>query len=372
MRKISSFFSAALVLAFFGFGQKAVAQGMTFPYTEGFEGSIPDTWAIQDADGDTWSWLHSATGTYQTAHTGTGMAASFSWSGGHSLNPDNWLISPDITGATKMRYFVSVNDLYPNEHYAVMVRVAGQEEFTVLFSETLSKGRAQSEWYERSVDLPAGAMQIAFRHYNCSGQNYLRLDDVEFTNGSGPVNLNPVQNLSGTMDGNGRVVLTWDAPALAKAAAHDGSRYADYLAVLFDDVTFGGEHRGKAGYSYTVYRDGLEVAGSLTATTYIEENVTGSHEYCVEVQYAAGTSPQECVTLSPGSVESIFVPKPYTLTIVGNAIIVACQGEAMIYDMNGRRLAADREVVVYEAQTGIYAVMIVVDDKSYVEKVAVK
>lgn len=343
MRKISSFFFTALVFTLFGLGQKAVAQEMTFPYTESFEGGIPDTWTTIDADGDTWGWIYSTSGYYQQAHTGTGMVASFSWSGGQNLTPDNWLVSPDITGATKMRYFISMNELYPNEHYAIMVKVAGQEDFTVLFSETLDNPRGQSAWFERMVDLPAGAKQIAFRHYNCTGQNYLRIDDVEFTDGSTPVSLNPVQNLSVSMDAEGRLILTWEAPAAA------GS-----------------------GYTYTVYRDGTQVAENLIVTTYTEEGVTGTHEYCVEVKYAAGVSPRQCVTLTPQSVESAFAAKPYTLTIVGNTITVACQGEAMIYDMNGRRLAISRDVVTYKAQTGHYAVMIVVDGKSYVEKATVK
>lgn len=527
MRKISSFFSAALVLALFGFGQKAVAQGMTFPYTEGFEGSIPDTWTTIDADGDTWGWIYSGSGYYQQAHTGTGMAASFSWSGGQNLNPDNWLVSPDITGATKLRYFVSMNELYPNEHYAVMVKVAGQEDFTVLFSETLSNPRGQSAWFERTVDLPAGTKQIAFRHYNCTGQNYLRIDDAEFTNGSGPVNLNPVQNLSGTINADGRLVLSWEAPAaVAKAttrtvllsegfesvanegtapagwltvdadgdgnswmgfrspdvsiltphggnavmgslswnkrvdftpdnylitplvegatqvkfyyavnpgfpaehyavmASSTGTNVADFSVVyeetptgrpdadktrgdkdsmqsgwiertvnlpagtkyvafrhfqssgqhfiFLDDVTIYSAGGNDPEYTYTVYRDGAQVAENLTTTTYTEEGVTSTHEYCVEVKYAAGVSPKQCVTLTPGSVEGVFAAKPYTLTIVGNTITVNCQGEGMIYDMNGRRLTAGRDVVVYEAQTGHYAVMIVVDGKSYVEKVTVK
>ncbi|MCE8194355.1 hemagglutinin, partial [Porphyromonas gingivalis] len=121
------------------------------------------------------------------------------------------------------------------------------------------------------------------------------------------------------------------------------------------------------------YRDGTKIKEGLTETTYRDAGMSAqSHEYCVEVKYAAGVSPKVCVDYIPDGVADVTAQKPYTLTVVGKTITVTCQGEAMIYDMNGRRLAAGRNTVVYTAQGGYYAVMVVVDGKSYVEKLAVK
>ncbi|WP_116680108.1 DUF2436 domain-containing protein, partial [Porphyromonas loveana] len=64
------------------------------------------------------------------------------------------------------------------------------------------------------------------------------------------------------------------------------------------------EGGSSADYTYTVYRDGTKIKDGLTATTFSEENVAaGTHNYCVEVKYAAGVSPKECVDVTvPGGV----------------------------------------------------------------------
>ncbi|WP_025002621.1 choice-of-anchor J domain-containing protein [Prevotella dentasini] len=38
--------------------------------------------------------------------------------------------------------------------------------------------RTVGQWYEYNVDLPAGTRYVAFRHYNCTDQFRLNIDDV--------------------------------------------------------------------------------------------------------------------------------------------------------------------------------------------------
>lgn len=126
-----------------------------------------------------------------------------------------------------------------------------------------------------------------------------------------------------------------------------------------------------ADYTYTVYRDGQKIKDGLTETSYIDAGQGGTnHEYCAEVQYATGVSPKECISFT--TIGTVTADKPYTLTVTGNTITITCRGEAMIYDMNGHRLVSGRNMVVYTARNGFYAAMIVVDGKSYVEKLAIK
>ncbi|WP_237073718.1 DUF2436 domain-containing protein [Porphyromonas gingivalis] len=216
-----------------------------------------------------------------------------------------------------------------------------------------------------------------------------------------PANADPVvttQNIIVT--GQGEVVIpggvydyciTNPEPASGKMwIAGDGgnqpARYDDFTfeagkkytftmrrAGMGDGTDMEVEDDSPASYTYTVYRDGTKIKEGLTETTYRDAGMSAqSHEYCVEVKYAAGVSPKVCVDYIPDGVADVTAQKPYTLTVVGKTITVTCQGEAMIYDMNGRRLAAGRNTVVYTAQGGYYAVMVVVDGKSYVEKLAVK
>ena len=241
------------------------ANGKRADFTETFEssthGEAPAEWTTIDADGDGQGWLCLSSGQlgWLTAHGGTNVVASFSWNG-MALNPDNYLISKDVTGATKVKYYYAVNDGFPGDHYAVMISKTGTNagDFTVVFEETpngINKGGArfglsteangakpQSVWIERTVDLPAGTKYVAFRHYNCSDLNYILLDDIQFTMGGSPT---------------------------------------------------------PTDYTYTVYRDGTKIKEGLTETTFEEDGVaTGNHEYCVEVKYTAGVSPKECVNVT--------------------------------------------------------------------------
>lgn len=86
-----------------------MAQGVTLPYLEGFDQGIPSTWTIKDADGDGWCWILGVPTSFQNTQHGNCMVVSFSWSGGQPLRPDNWLISPVVTGATAVRYYVAVH-----------------------------------------------------------------------------------------------------------------------------------------------------------------------------------------------------------------------------------------------------------------------
>ncbi len=159
----------------------------TFPWSEGFEGTTfpPAGWAMFDADADANVWF-----TYSvaaTAHTGTKSAASASWlSGSGALTPDNWLISPPINvPAARVEYMIewymgAQDPAFPAEHYGVYVSTASTDttDFTELFVETLPDGL----WHYRSQSLAAYAGQtiyIAFRHFDCTDQFYMKLDDVQ-------------------------------------------------------------------------------------------------------------------------------------------------------------------------------------------------
>lgn len=343
MKKLNYLFLFAVLFTLFCSGQKAVAQGVTLPYLEGFDEGIPSTWTIKDADGDGWCWLHGVPTSFQNTQHGNGMMASFSWSGGQPLKPDNWLISPIVTGATSVKYYVAVNTLYPNEHYAIMAQLEGQEDYIVAFEETLTGTRAQGPFFERMVNLPTGTQRVAFRHYQCTNQNFLHIDEILFM-GNGAQH-NPVMNLQASVADNGTdVLLQWKAP-------------------VSDETDF----------SYTVYRDAAKIAEGLTTTTYTDANMANKqHEYCVEVKYTSGVSPKACTKFVPQSAQTIAVQKPYTLTVTENTITVSCSGKATIYDMKGRQLASGTNKVVFTAQNNVYVVRIEIDGKTYAERISVK
>jgi hypothetical protein len=158
----------------------------TFPFTEGFEGTMfpPFGWTVIDNDGDGRNWFR-----YDIAlniQSGNAAAGSASWDG-RGLTPDNWLITPSIqlptTDAGKsmmLKYYVrSTMADTPDEHYAILVSTTGTsvESFTEIFSETLK----DNNWARREISLLAFEGQfiyIAFRHYKSVDKHNLLIDDV--------------------------------------------------------------------------------------------------------------------------------------------------------------------------------------------------
>ena len=180
-------------------------------FTEGFEGTV--NWQIIDADGDGYNWqIMSYSVDQVSAHGGDKLVSSesFSNSAVAALTPDNYLISPDVTGATKVKYWVCAQDAdWPSEHYSVMTSSTDMQttSFTSVFQETMVAApragvpalgttkvrtlqntpggpvyapQAVGTYYERTVTLPAGTKYVAFRHHNTTDMFRLNLDDISF------------------------------------------------------------------------------------------------------------------------------------------------------------------------------------------------
>lgn len=156
---------------------------------ESFEGDFPPAcWTMvdNDADGEEWfSYGSDVPGNplYEVAQDGFFTAASASWFGGSALNPDNFLITPQLLlgDNEEITYWVAGQDPdWSAEHYGVFLSTTGNNvaDFTInLFEETL----ADNTWLQRTIDLSDYAGQevyIAFRHFNVSDQFYFKLDNV--------------------------------------------------------------------------------------------------------------------------------------------------------------------------------------------------
>lgn len=227
---------------------------------EGFENGIPDNWKSVDNDGDGRLWkVH-----YFEGHNSYHCISSASYD--HvtgSISPDNWLITPKliVSEDTQLTYSVSAqDDMYPNETYGIFISKSGDQidNFdTEIFKETLSnknslrhhpkteseRGRLQGYWYSRTVTIPKGTKYIAFRHYDCSNQFWINLDNI-------------------------------------KIYAH-----------VEDEPT--------EDCSYNIYRDRIFM--NNVSTEYFEDldPIEGIHKYEVEVKYAdGGLSPKAFVNVS--------------------------------------------------------------------------
>ena len=160
-------------------------------FSEGFEGNgLPSGWTIIDADNDGQNWMHSSVyGDLMGGHTGEGAFVSYSYDAwiGEDLFPDNWLVSPAIslTGSSTLTFWRMVAYGFPADHYGVYVSTTSATDptaFTLLFEETPTS--QTNSWTTHTVSLEnytGNTIYLAFRHFNCTSQMLIALDDITIT-----------------------------------------------------------------------------------------------------------------------------------------------------------------------------------------------
>ena len=167
-------------------------------FLETFENGIPSNWAAIDADGDGYTFELGTEPEY-SGHDGGNCAISASYINDiGALTPDNYLVTPQmqIVNGSKLRFYACAQDGdYPYEHFGVAVSLTSQSNassFTTVAEWDMQAKRInnrkkrglneQGTWYICTVDLSSYAgssVYIAIRHFNCTDQFYLDIDDVE-------------------------------------------------------------------------------------------------------------------------------------------------------------------------------------------------
>ena len=153
-------------------------------FSDGFEEGLA-AWTTIDDDGDGFVWDTASVGYQPNSGSFSIISGSYDNNVG-PLTPDNWLITatPITLGAScAISWWDAAQDAsYPAEHYAVYVSTGNTvSDFTAgsaVFETTLNS----NTWNNRMVDLTSYAGQtvyVAFRHFNCTDQFYLKLDDVQ-------------------------------------------------------------------------------------------------------------------------------------------------------------------------------------------------
>ena len=160
---------------------------INLPFTETFNATSGsrNCWTTVDGDGDGFGWSTLFNGLDQE------MMLSFSYDNDSytALTPNNWLISPILHSTAgsnvTMQWSVAAgDDSYYAEHYGVYISTTTNDTsaFTLLQDWTLTSDAEQI----MNLDLSAYAGQdfyVAFRHFNCTNQFVLILDDVQIYEG---------------------------------------------------------------------------------------------------------------------------------------------------------------------------------------------
>ena len=130
------------------------------------------------------------------AQLGAGSAISRSWANSIVYSPNNFLVSPAINLTAAPAAGLSLQwevgsiettaSTWYQEHYAVYVSTSSTPATMIatapVYEETLSAGQTM---FGRTVDLSAYAGQtiyVLFRHFNCTDENALVLDNVVVKN----------------------------------------------------------------------------------------------------------------------------------------------------------------------------------------------
>jgi hypothetical protein len=149
----------------------------TWDFEEGIEG-----WTQIDADGDGNIWQHHINTGSGNLNVKSGVGSIFSESyKGSALTPDNWIVSPEVELGTSVSIWASAHDPnFPQEHFAVYVTTgdpANTDDFVEVIPETVTT-KEMTE-YTGDISEYTGQMgYIAIRHFNCSDQFKLVVDDV--------------------------------------------------------------------------------------------------------------------------------------------------------------------------------------------------
>lgn len=189
--------------------------GMTY----NFDDNSMMSWTSLDADGDGNGWVSSANpGIYHNSGvslSGTGhneseayvISGSYANQTSQALTPDNYLVSPMKIAAqdgAAINFWACAQDAsYAAEHFGVAVSTGSNTaaaDFTTIQEWTMTakgnrgaeeysavRGTRQGSWYEYNVDLSAYAGQeiwVAIRHFNCTDQFILNVDDITLGDGS--------------------------------------------------------------------------------------------------------------------------------------------------------------------------------------------
>lgn len=169
-----------------------------------FDNGTKMGWTSIDADGDGFQW-NSSTGLWpyftwnpNFNEMGHNDSYGFVCSGSYAyydipLTPDNYLVSPVKGKYNSISFYACAHDYtWPDQHFGVAVSTTEPDasDFTTIQEWTLtakdSGNKTQGRWHQYTVDLKDYSGQdiwVAIRHFNCTDQFFLDIDDITLTTG---------------------------------------------------------------------------------------------------------------------------------------------------------------------------------------------
>lgn len=263
-----------------------VESSVTFNFNDNMNG-----WTTINANNDDHTWYHSSF--YDDhdivpvpSHSGNGHIMSESYCNNTALTliPDDYVVSPIMIEATENTtvslWACTQDEDFPAEHFGIAISAKGNTsatDFTTIAEWTLTAKSGQGQrtrsndgtrigqWYQYNVDLAEYAGQklwIAVRHFNCSNNFCINIDDIEINNYI--------------------TVYDWNS-SFSMTISNDNVAPRNLTATTIDNNTIALEWMGvENATSYNIYRDN-EYLTNTNENKYLDTDLEEGVEYCYSV-----------------------------------------------------------------------------------------
>ena len=165
---------------------------------DGYEAQLDEGWMVYDADGDGngWGLAYSSDAQDDVCF----YSASYDYNAGGALSPDNWLFTPAVGMGGTLKFDAwQQSATYPDK---IMVYVCNNPDWVstdefVAVSEFIQPTGTTPESFEIDLSEYEGMGVIAFRHYDCTDQYRIYLDNiaVEIPGAQEPAEWTVVENV---------------------------------------------------------------------------------------------------------------------------------------------------------------------------------
>ena len=147
-------------------------------------------WWIDDADGDGYNWELAFSG----SDDNDVCFYSYSWSSSSgALSPDNYLGTPEVPLVGELHFTVwGASDDYPDVFQVYALVGDDFEDMIPLFDQDLSTTVEHKTYTVDLSDFDGAMGYIIFRHYNCTDQYAIYIDDVFIGNPNAEI-INPAE-----------------------------------------------------------------------------------------------------------------------------------------------------------------------------------
>ena len=258
-----------------------IVSGPTGPTTFGpytFDDGDLSDFTLLDADGDGRNWA------IESNKIDKNSICSYSYIQSQSITPNNYFYTNDsyaITANSKLTYKVLSTW---SEYYAIVIFENGVET-------TVQEGIIRTSGTEtKEVDLSAYAgksVQIGFRHFNCTGEYYMAIDDLALTDGSaksraGENQIDGVQYPAGTYylvaaaEGDFTLNLSTASLPAPESFAYTAPENNTIVEETNPELSW---ESAKYATSYDVYFGTTKVAEDITATSFQTTALSNNTKY---------------------------------------------------------------------------------------------